>query len=116
MTAATLHQLSGGRFVLGLGASSRQLVEGWHHISYDRPAGPHDADSRARERRPGGALGRSEGLLDEFTVYGTAATVPEQLARWDATVVGLPPGLPWPRIEATVRAAAPPQGHLFLRG
>ena len=50
-------------------------------------------------------------LLDEFTAYGTAATVQERLDRWDATVditvVGLPPGLPWPQIEATVRAAAP---------
>jgi 5,10-methylenetetrahydromethanopterin reductase len=50
-------------------------------------------------------------LLDEFTAYGTAATVQEQLDRWDATVdvtiVGLPPRLPWPQIEATVRAAAP---------
>ena len=50
-------------------------------------------------------------LLDEFTAYGTAATVQAQLKEWDATVdltmVALPPGLPWPRIEATIRAAAP---------
>jgi hypothetical protein len=50
-------------------------------------------------------------LLDEFTSYGTAATVRDQLERWDKvadiTMVGLPPGLPWPRIEATIRAAAP---------
>jgi hypothetical protein len=50
-------------------------------------------------------------LLDEFTAYGTAETVRERLAAWDAavdvTVVGLPPGLPWPQIEATLRAAAP---------
>jgi hypothetical protein len=50
-------------------------------------------------------------LLDEFTAYGTGATVREQLERWDAvadvTMVGLPPGLSWPRIEATIRAAAP---------
>ncbi len=38
MTAATLHRLSGGRFVLGLGASTRQIAEGWHDIGYDRPA------------------------------------------------------------------------------
>jgi hypothetical protein len=33
------------------------------------------------------------------------------LDRWDGTVditmVGLPPGLPWDTIEATLRAAAP---------
>jgi alkanesulfonate monooxygenase SsuD/methylene tetrahydromethanopterin reductase-like flavin-dependent oxidoreductase (luciferase family) len=241
MTAATLHQLSGGRFILGLGASTRQLVEGWHDIKYDRPAArlrdvttrvralmngeraALSADPAARALRLGqppvpdlpiwlaatgertiqvaadladgwyplylrrdrirelaagiarqraatrpltvaagpftivdpdvtaaraaaaactatylAAMGdiyprlvaaqglatevdlvrstktipdEAQNLLDEFTAYGTAATVQEQLDRWDATVdvtiVGLPPGLPWPRIEATIRAAAP---------
>jgi 5,10-methylenetetrahydromethanopterin reductase len=243
MTAATLHQLSGGRFVLGLGASTRALVEGWHDIGYERPAarlrevttrvralmnGDRAASSVApaaralrlgqppvpdlpiwlaatgertiqvaadladgwypiylrrnrirelaagiAEQRPPSrpitvaagpftvvdpdveaaravaaacttaylaAMGdvyprlvatqglaaevdlvrstktipaQAQILLDEFTAYGTEATVQEQLDRWDATVditiVGLPPGLPWPRIEATVRAAAPRQ-------
>jgi alkanesulfonate monooxygenase SsuD/methylene tetrahydromethanopterin reductase-like flavin-dependent oxidoreductase (luciferase family) len=36
-TAATLDELSGGRFVLGLGASTPNLVEGWHGLSFDRP-------------------------------------------------------------------------------
>jgi alkanesulfonate monooxygenase SsuD/methylene tetrahydromethanopterin reductase-like flavin-dependent oxidoreductase (luciferase family) len=236
MTAATLHRLAGGRFVLGLGASTRQLVEGWHDIGYDRPAarlravttrvralldGERAALSavpaaralrlgqppvpqlpiwlaatgertirvaadladgwyplylrrdRLRELAAGmsarpitvaagpftivdpdvtaaraaaaaatagylAAMGdiyprvvadqglaaevelvrstntipaEAQILLDEFTAYGTAATVQEQLERWDAavdvTMVGLPPGLPWPRIEATIRAAAP---------
>src|SRR6476661_1031453 len=30
MTAATLDQLSAGRFVLGLGSSGPQVAEGWH--------------------------------------------------------------------------------------
>jgi alkanesulfonate monooxygenase SsuD/methylene tetrahydromethanopterin reductase-like flavin-dependent oxidoreductase (luciferase family) len=30
MTAATLHQISEGRYVLGLGASTRALAEGFH--------------------------------------------------------------------------------------
>src|SRR6185312_4569533 len=38
MTAATLHQVSGGRFVLGLGASTRALAEGFHDVPFDRPA------------------------------------------------------------------------------
>jgi alkanesulfonate monooxygenase SsuD/methylene tetrahydromethanopterin reductase-like flavin-dependent oxidoreductase (luciferase family) len=38
MTAATLHQLSGGRYVLGLGPSTRALVEGFHDVSFVRPA------------------------------------------------------------------------------
>ncbi|MBV1877801.1 MAG: LLM class F420-dependent oxidoreductase [Pseudomonadales bacterium] len=37
MTAMTLNQLSGGRFILGLGASGPQVVEGWHGVAYGRP-------------------------------------------------------------------------------
>ncbi|MFI0355756.1 LLM class F420-dependent oxidoreductase [Actinomadura sp. 9N407] len=37
MTAATIDQISGGRFRLGLGFSGPQLVEGWHGLPYGRP-------------------------------------------------------------------------------
>lgn len=37
MTAASLDQLSGGRFTLGLGASGPQVIEGFHGIAYERP-------------------------------------------------------------------------------
>ncbi len=37
MTAMTLAQLSGGRFLLGLGASGPQVVEGWHGVPYGKP-------------------------------------------------------------------------------
>jgi F420-dependent oxidoreductase-like protein len=37
MTALTLDQLSGGRMLLGLGASGPQVVEGWHGAAYGRP-------------------------------------------------------------------------------
>lgn len=37
MTAATIDQISGGRFRLGLGFSGPQLVEGWHGLRFDRP-------------------------------------------------------------------------------
>ncbi len=37
MTAAGLDALSGGRFVLGLGVSGPQVVEGWHGIAYRTP-------------------------------------------------------------------------------
>jgi F420-dependent oxidoreductase-like protein len=36
-TAMTLSQLSGGRFIMGLGASGPQVVEGWHGVGYQRP-------------------------------------------------------------------------------
>jgi alkanesulfonate monooxygenase SsuD/methylene tetrahydromethanopterin reductase-like flavin-dependent oxidoreductase (luciferase family) len=38
MTAATLHQVCGGRYVLGLGASTKALVEGFHDIAFEHPA------------------------------------------------------------------------------
>jgi len=37
MTAMTLDQLSGGRFVLGLGPSGPQVIEGWHGVPYGKP-------------------------------------------------------------------------------
>ena len=39
MTAMTLDQLSGGRFLLGLGLSGPQVVEGWHGKAYGKPLG-----------------------------------------------------------------------------
>ncbi|MBW2716768.1 MAG: LLM class flavin-dependent oxidoreductase, partial [Deltaproteobacteria bacterium] len=43
MTAMTIDQLSGGRFILGIGPSGPQVVEGWHGVPYGRPL------SRTRE-------------------------------------------------------------------
>ncbi|WP_433377978.1 LLM class F420-dependent oxidoreductase [Streptosporangium sp. CA-115845] len=43
MAAMTLDHLSGGRFVLGLGASGPQVVEGWYGQPYPKPL------ARARE-------------------------------------------------------------------
>ncbi|MDE0758542.1 MAG: LLM class F420-dependent oxidoreductase [Pseudomonadales bacterium] len=37
MTAMTLNQLSNGRFLVGLGASGPQVVEGWHGVAYGKP-------------------------------------------------------------------------------
>lgn len=37
MTAMSLDQLSGGRFICGLGASGPQVVEGWHGVPYGKP-------------------------------------------------------------------------------
>src|SRR6201992_4106552 len=34
MTAATLDQLSGGRFILGIGSSGPQVSEGWHGVRF----------------------------------------------------------------------------------
>jgi len=37
MTAMTLDALSGGRFILGIGPSGPQVVEGWHGVPYGKP-------------------------------------------------------------------------------
>jgi len=37
MTTMALDQLSGGRFIAGLGASGPQVVEGWHGVPYGKP-------------------------------------------------------------------------------
>jgi F420-dependent oxidoreductase-like protein len=37
MTAVGLDRLSGGRFILGLGASGPQVIEGFHGVAYDAP-------------------------------------------------------------------------------
>lgn len=39
MTAVTLSELTGGRFLLGLGVSGPQVVEGWHGRPYGKPLG-----------------------------------------------------------------------------
>jgi alkanesulfonate monooxygenase SsuD/methylene tetrahydromethanopterin reductase-like flavin-dependent oxidoreductase (luciferase family) len=251
MTAATLHQVSGGRYILGLGASTRALVQGFHGVPFTRPADrlrqvttdvrallageparlggladtrplrlgqppapdvpiwlaamgdrsvrvateladgwfpifatrDHVAATAARLRRPaperpgrpptvvagpmvlaaerpdqardavasciawylcamgdlyarfvsdqgyetevkailaanprpnplhGVVPAAAESVLDQLTAYGTADRIQESLDLWDRTAdittIGLPPGLPWPAIEATLHAAAP---------
>src|SRR3954465_11095321 len=37
MTAQSLHALSGGRCLLGIGTSGPQVMEGWHGVAFDRP-------------------------------------------------------------------------------
>jgi F420-dependent oxidoreductase-like protein len=37
MSAMSLQQISGGRFVLGIGTSGPQVMEGWHGVRFDKP-------------------------------------------------------------------------------
>ncbi|SEP19792.1 LLM class F420-dependent oxidoreductase [Trujillonella endophytica] len=66
MAAMTLDHLSGGRFVLGLGASGPQVTEGWYGQPYPRPL------ARTREYvqivRTLVARGRSEFTGEHFTL------------------------------------------------
>ena len=38
-SAATIDALSGGRFILGLGTSGPQVIEGWHGVPFSKPLG-----------------------------------------------------------------------------
>ncbi len=38
-TAMTIDTLSGGRFILGLGTSGPQVIEGWHGVPFKKPLG-----------------------------------------------------------------------------
>ena len=48
MAAATLHQISGGRYVLGLGASTKALVEGFHDAAFEDPGRLRDVVTKVR--------------------------------------------------------------------
>jgi hypothetical protein len=56
----------------------------------------------------------AEGVLDQLAAYGMAGQVRERLECWDReadlVMLGLPPGLSWPGIEATLRAGTPSSG------
>src|SRR3954463_10486663 len=44
MTAVTLDLLSGGRFLMGLGTSGPQVVEGWHGEAWGEPVAEKRGD------------------------------------------------------------------------
>lgn len=67
MTAAGLDELSGGRAVLGIGASGPQVIEGFHGVPYDRPL------QRTREIIE---ICRSVWKRERLEHYGRAYTVP----------------------------------------
>ena len=69
-------------------------------------------DANPRPRPDAGVVpAEAQVVLDQFTAHGSPGQVRDQLAGWegavDLTMLGLPPGLPWATIEATLRAAAP---------
>lgn len=96
MAAATLHQLTEGRYVLGLGASTSALVEGFHDLPFTDPAG------RLRQ-----VTGKVRALLDgeraQLDTAGATGARPLRLGQPPA------PGLPiWlaGMGERTARVAA----------
>lgn len=80
MTAMTLQQISNGRFLMGLGLSGPQVVEGWHGLSYAKPL------TRTREYV---AIVRTIFLREELLTFdGQLYTLPYDGP--DATGLGKP--------------------------
>ena len=77
MTAATLDNLSGGRFRLGLGVSGPQVSEGWHGVRFDKPL----ARTREYVDIVKLALQPSQGRLRRRVLHPAAARRPRQGAR-----------------------------------
>ena len=81
MTAATLDLMSGGRFLLGLGLSGPQVVEGWHGQPYGKPLGQDARVRRHRARRSCGARRRSSTTASTTTSPTRARTRPASASR-----------------------------------
>lgn len=82
MTAMTLDHLSGGRFVLGLGVSGPQVVEGWYGQPFGRPL------ERTREYVE--IMRRIWARKEPVTFEGAQHTLPVPADRAGATGLGKP--------------------------
>src|SRR5215208_5014370 len=82
MTSLTLASLTNGRFVLGLGASGPQVIEGWHGIPFDRPV------TRLRETVE---IVRMAVRGERVTYQGTVYQLPRPGGEGRALKAGAPP-------------------------
>lgn len=79
MGATTCHQLSGGRFTLGLGASSRPITERWMGLQFEQPvARVRDVLRAVREILGGAGVSYSGTTLsvDGFRLAGAPPSAP----------------------------------------
>ncbi len=73
MNAATLAEISGGRYVLGLGASTKALVEGFHGVPFTQPAKQlRDTTQAVRQILQGERSGISDDLETRALKLGQA--------------------------------------------
>ena len=86
MTAAGLDFVSGGRFILGLGASGPQVIEGWHGVPYDTPL-----RAPARSSRSAAGAGAASGSSTTAEVHDPAAGRPGHRARQAAEAASTTP-------------------------
>ena len=94
MTAATLHQVCGGRYVLGLGASTKALAEGFHDTAFEHPAAKlRDVVTKVRALLAGQPAQLSHGPAARPLRLGQppAPRYPSGSPRWAPTRSGWPP-------------------------
>jgi len=103
MAASTLHALSGGRFILGLGTSTPQLAEGLHEARRRRTPGAAD-----RVRHAAGGAPSTRALARRWRVDAHSAAPPEPGPRGDQAHAG---GV-WPDPRIRVRLTLPPREPL----
>ena len=70
MTAMSLASMSGGRFLLGLGVSGPQVIEGWHGIRFDRPVRACARSSRSSVAACGASASTYKGQVYELPLPG----------------------------------------------
>ena len=84
MSAATLHQISGGRYVLGLGPSTRALVEGFHDVAFHHPADRLRTFPQCRDRAgPADVLDSQKGARKSRMARKAAAAETSSTRRQD---------------------------------
>ena len=81
MTAMTLDQLSGGRFLLGLGVSGPQVVEGWHGVPSASRWRGRASTSRSCARSGAREAARARGRALPDPVRGRRRHRPRQAAQ-----------------------------------
>ena len=86
-TALTLNEMSQGRFVLGLGVSGPQVMEGLHGVRFADPLGRMEVAAESQRLwLEGDRRGASRVIPDEMvlgtTLIGTEEMVRDRLAVW----------------------------------
>lgn len=77
MQAATLQEISGGRFILGLGSSSKNVVEGLHGMKFKAPLTQiRDVIRVVRTLHEGGDLTESGAIKDDYRPFQLGLDTP----------------------------------------
>ena len=104
MSAATVDEMSGGRFVLGIGTSGAKVIEGFHGRPFAKPLTlVRDVVRVVRTLLSGGKLSDAGAELASYRPF----RLEMKPVRADLPILNLPTNVPWEMVEAFIRAMAP---------